>query len=355
MRDPLIALGLQPRLVSTDPSSPVQKLLQLLLEFLTEIDPVDSGRLVDRLDLYRLLAESHADAPRLATMTDACAEVCRQVRDRLRTQQQDQKGEIAALVVLVHETLATLTGAERGFQSSFGDSMNRLSALSDVDDVRQLKMQLAREVALVRQLAVTRQKAWEETRESLTERVRTLEQRLNETTIAATVDMLTKLTTRGAFETTVGEWLSSPRRQFVLALVDLDGLKTINDTYGHPSGDRAIVVVANALKDSFRPAVDVVARYGGDEFSVLAGEMGFRDVEKRLRTVVASLHSTPIEVGEGESLRLTVSCGLAEYTAGDTLESLVERADKALYEAKRSGRDRIVSRQKPTLRSLLRH
>jgi diguanylate cyclase (GGDEF)-like protein len=70
--------------------------------------------------------------------------------------------------------------------------------------------------------------------------------------------------------------------------------------------------------------------------------------------MVTSLQSTPIEIADGESVRLTVSCGMAEYTAGDTLDSLIERADKALYEAKRAGRDRIVSRQKPTLRSLLR-
>ena len=355
MRDPLIALGLRPGPGSTDPSSAAQRLINLLLEFATEIDPIDTGKLVERLDLYRLLAESRVDPQHLPAMTEACAEVCRQVRQRLRAQQQDQKSEIAALVALVHETLTTLSGSERGFEASFGDSLSRLSDLSGIDDVRQLKMQLAREVALVRQLATTRQKNWEETCATLTDRVRTLEQRLNETTIAATVDMLTKLTSRGAFEATVREWLSSPRRQFVLALVDLDELKTINDTYGHPAGDRAIVNVAAALKDSFRASADVVARYGGDEFALLAGGVGFREVERRLRMTVTSLQSTPIEIADGESVRLTVSCGMAEYTAGDTLDSLVERADKALYDAKRSGRDRIVSRQKPTLRSLLRH
>jgi diguanylate cyclase (GGDEF)-like protein len=258
-------------------------------------------------------------------------------------------------VTLVHETLATLSGSERGFQTSVGDSLTRISELSRVDDIRQLKMQLAREVALVRQLAVTRQKAWEETCVKLNDRVQTLEQRLNETTIAANVDMLTKLTSRGAFEAIVREWLSSPRRQFVMALIDLDGLKIINDTHGHPAGDRAIVTVANALKASFRVNVDVVARYGGDEFALLASDIGFQEMERRLRMMVTSLRSTPIELAEGESTRLTVSCGMAEYTAGDTLDSLVERADKALYEAKRTGRDRIVSKQKPTLRSLLRH
>ena len=190
---------------------------------------------------------------------------------------------------------------------------------------------------------------------SLSDRVRTLEARLVETTRAATVDPLTQLTTRGAFEAIAREWLASPRRQFVLALIDIDKLKFINDAHGHQAGDRAIVAVATALKNSFRADVDVVARYGGDEFALLAHDVGFRQAETRLRMLVASLRSSPIELVVGESMTLTVSCGMAECSAGDTLESLNERADAAMYEAKRAGRDRIVAKDKPTLRSLRQH
>src|SRR6185503_5528393 len=105
---------------------------------------------------------------------------------------------------------------------------------------------------------------------------------------------------------------------------------------------------------SFR-SFDVVARYGGDEFALLARDVGFQQVEKRLKMLTTSLQASPIELTDGQSMRLTVSCGMAEYSAGDSLESLVERADRALYDAKRSGRDRIVSNQKPTLRSLMQH
>jgi diguanylate cyclase (GGDEF)-like protein len=358
MRDPLIALGLRPGTAAADasgsPAGATQRLLNVLLEFIAEIDPIDTGTLVDRVEMYRLLAASEVDVQQLTAVTDACAAACRQVRERVEKQRQAQKTEIAALVALVHETLGTLAGSEQGFHSNFGESMNRMEELSRVDDVRQLKLQLAREIALVRQIAVARQKAWEETCVSLTDRVRTLEERLTETKRAATIDPLTQLTSRGAFDTTVNEWLASPSRPFVLALLDLDKLKAINDTYGHPAGDRAIVTVAAALKNSFR-SVDVVARYGGDEFALLARDVGFQQVEKRLRMLATSLQSSPIELPDGQSMRVTVSCGMAEYSAGDTLASLIERADTALYDAKRAGRDRIMSKQKPTLRSLMQH
>jgi len=360
MRDPLIALGLRSRPASPDPSvgtsssGAAQRLLNILLEFISEVDPIETGTLVDRVEMYRLLAESETDVEHLTPMTDACEAVCGQVRGRVKKQREDQKKEIVALAALVHETLGALAGTEQGFHSNVGESMNRIEELTRVDDIRQVKMQLAREVTLVRQLAVTRQKAWEERSAYLTERVRSLEQRLNETTIEATVDTLTQLTRRGAFEELVREVLASPRKQFVIALIDLDKLKFLNDTYGHPAGDRAIVMVADTLKSSFR-SFDVVARYGGDEFALLARDVGLQQVERRLRMLSASLHSSAIELADGQSMRVTVSCGMAEYSAGDSLESLIERADGALYDAKRAGRDRIMSKEKPTLRSLMQH
>jgi diguanylate cyclase (GGDEF)-like protein len=355
MRDPLIALGLRPQPANPDPSAVAQRLLDLLIEFVSDVDPVDTGTVLDRVDMYQRLHQANTDPEHLTTMTDACAEACRQVRERVKRHRRDQKTEMEALVALVHETLGTLAGTESGFHSDVGDSMNRIEALTRVDDVRQLKVQLAREIAQVRRLAIERQQAWEQTSLSLNDRVRTLEARLIETTRAATVDPLTQLTTRGAFESIAREWLASPRTQFVLALIDIDKLKFINDAHGHQAGDRAIVAVASALRNSFRADVDVVARYGGDEFALLAHDVGFRQAETRLRMLVTSLQSSPIELVAGESMTLTVSCGMAACSAGDTLESLNERADAALYEAKRAGRDRIIAKDKPTLRSLRQH
>ncbi len=325
------------------------------MELISEVDPLDTGSLIDRVEMYRLLADANADQQHLATMTETCVEACRQVKERIKQQRRDHKAELAALASLVHEALASLAGTEKGFHTNFRSSMDRMDALAGIDDVRQLKAQLVREVALVRRLAVDRQKAWEKTCQGLTDRVQTLEKRLSEAAAIATTDALTQLTSRGAFEAICREWLSTPDKQFVMAMLDVDNLKSLNDTYGHQAGDRAIVTVATALRQSFRMNVDVVARYGGDEFVLLVHGLEFRQVEQRLKMLVSSLAAAPMETSDGASVKLTVSCGMAEYTAGDTLESLVERADAALYEAKRGGRDRIMKKEKPTLRMLLRH
>ena len=99
----------------------------------------------------------------------------------------------------------------------------------------------------------------------------------------------------------------------------------------------------------------MVARIGGDEFALLLADLSMAQAESRLRMVGASLASANIETASGARLTLTLSCGLAEHSAGDTVESLMERADRALYEAKNLGKNRVVGNVKPTLRELRKH
>jgi diguanylate cyclase (GGDEF)-like protein len=136
-------------------------------------------------------------------------------------------------------------------------------------------------------------------------------------------------------------------------MIDIDNFKTINDKHGHPVGDRALIAVAHALQSSVRKE-DVVGRVGGDEFAILVPDLPIRQAEARLRMLTTSLAAVPIATHGGSTLMITLSVGLAEYSAGDTIDSLKERADNALYEAKRLGRNRVVVKSKPTLRDLLR-
>ena len=138
-------------------------------------------------------------------------------------------------------------------------------------------------------------------------------------------------------------------------MVDVDNFKRINDVHGHVLGDRALTIVAQALKDSVRQDRDVVARIGGDEFALLISGLALPQVESRLRMLSASLAGARVDAVNGAPLMLTLSCGIAEYSAGDTVESLMERADRALYEAKNLGRNRVVTKVKPTLRELRKH
>ena len=128
------------------------------------------------------------------------------------------------------------------------------------------------------------------------------------------------------------------RRPFSLLMADVDHFKQYNDTHGHPAGDAALARIAEILRKTTR-GVDCVARYGGEEFVVMLLETTVGTaaiVAERMRARVAS------EQFAGG--RITISIGVAECpTHGDTPESLLESADAALYEAKDSGRDRVVT------------
>jgi diguanylate cyclase (GGDEF)-like protein len=126
-------------------------------------------------------------------------------------------------------------------------------------------------------------------------------------------------------------------RPFCVIMVDVDFFKKYNDEFGHPAGDEVLKQVAQILKDSTR-TVDCVARYGGEEFSALLPETsvaGAMEVAERMRARVASAPFAGREV--------TVSIGVAEFpTDADTGEKIIVVADKALYEAKKLGRNRVV-------------
>lgn len=129
-------------------------------------------------------------------------------------------------------------------------------------------------------------------------------------------------------------------RPLAVLMIDIDHFKPINDTYGHATGDRALRAVAQACRDALRE-VDNVGRIGGEEFAALLPETdpkGAEQVATRLRQAVSELQ---IE-GENGPLRLTVSIGVATLTEGDrSLDDLLRRADRALYTAKREGRNRV--------------
>jgi diguanylate cyclase (GGDEF)-like protein len=159
----------------------------------------------------------------------------------------------------------------------------------------------------------------------------------------ATHDSLTGLLNRGAATDAIGRDLARARRSggsVALLFIDLDGLKAINDTFGHEGGDAAITHVAEALRTSARQG-DVVARLGGDEFVVacLGGgdRVGPSKLAERIRRRVTA---SVLEVG-GRRIQVDCSIGIALSEPSDAVEQLMSRADQALYLAKADGRGRV--------------
>lgn len=130
-------------------------------------------------------------------------------------------------------------------------------------------------------------------------------------------------------------------RPAVLLILDVDRFKAINDRYGHPTGDEVLVAVAETLRECCR-GVDVVARYGGDEFMVILPETELRGAETAAARIRRRLDARPFANAPG--LRCTVSVGAAEADVETAhVDTWVERADAALYRAKAAGRDRFAA------------
>jgi diguanylate cyclase (GGDEF)-like protein len=159
------------------------------------------------------------------------------------------------------------------------------------------------------------------------------------------IDPLTGLGTRRVLEKVLKAECARAARYnhyFSVAIVDVDNFKQINDTAGHAAGDNVLRLLAKAMRRNMRMTDVIIARYGGDEFVLLMPETklsGAKVLLERLRR-----HVKTISLPEVKSV--TVSCGLTEWDEGpppDTAETISKRADDALYEAKRSGRNRVVT------------
>jgi len=163
----------------------------------------------------------------------------------------------------------------------------------------------------------------------------------------ATMDDLTGLGNRRALAAQAGQWASWAARYgsaVTFLMIDIDHFKNVNEAWGHAVGDRMLVALAGAVRGALRSA-DLVARYGGDEFVVLAPELEPDDALIVADRLVRAARAIKLDVGENAYVTITVSVGIA--TAFDppdspprALDDLLAAADRSLYAAKKAGRDR---------------
>lgn len=177
--------------------------------------------------------------------------------------------------------------------------------------------------------------------EKLSEINLVLENQNREFAAMASTDELTGLFNRYKFsELFLSTYKTMTQRasEMSLIILDIDFFKKINDTYGHNNGDLVLIKVAHALKSAIRN-IDLVCRWGGEEFIILlptATITNAIDIAQKIRILIEDL---PIET----ATNVTISCGVARVKTGESMKEVVERADKALYLAKSSGRNCVKS------------
>lgn len=151
-------------------------------------------------------------------------------------------------------------------------------------------------------------------------------------------DPMTGLLNRAGFQKRINALINAAHADFSLAYIDADHFKDINDHYGHEAGDTVLKTLAARISHQTRES-DIVSRFGGDEF-VLVITKNQKDAAATLERIVRAVHDEPIALDTGETIHISISCGVAPYSEGVSVESLLRQADSALYEAKKAGRNR---------------
>ncbi len=227
-------------------------------------------------------------------------------------------------------------------ENSFKTSSQKLEDAVDVGDISNI---LSNIILETRELASTSTLLKRRLHETNSE-VDALKQELEKTRVSATTDSLTGLLNRGAFDQQLGDILKqneSEPQLVSLLFLDLDHFKKINDNFGHLVGDKVIRYAAALLKQHTSEN-HLCARYGGEEMAVIMPDTSRQRAVFVAEKIRESLSRSKLQRKEsGETIgQVTISIGVAQLKQGDNFDSLVSRADKALYIAKEKGRNRVV-------------
>ena len=268
-----------------------------------------------------------------------------------RTRQREVRGERDkardALKQLIQRMLAELgeldqhTGRFSEGMLRYAETVERADSLESLAGVVREMVDESRTVHGL--VSSTRERlAGEHQRASeLEEQVRSLEAELRRLSEEVGTDALTQVANRRglmqAFEAERSR-LERDGGPLAVGLLDIDNFKRLNDSLGHAAGDQALVALAQHVRRSLRP-VDVVARFGGEEFVVLLPGTPVDEAQKVLTRLQREL-SASLFMHEGKEVFVTFSAGVTPYRLGEKVEQALERADEALYEAKRTGKNR---------------
>ena len=252
-------------------------------------------------------------------------------------------GDLQDAVWLVAEGLSQAIVGDAASDAHAASQLERLRAAvgGDAAELKATALETVQRLSEIieekstRQLQLARQ---------LGERVDTLKVELEDTRREADIDSLTHLWNRGVFQRELPQvvqlrtLLDEPA---CLVMVDIDNFKQINDVHGHTMGDRALEAIASELVRGFPRRSDVVTRFGGDEFAVILQNATVADGVRLAERFLAAVRALELP-GPRDTVRLTVSVGVAEALRGELADGWLARTDRALYEAKANGRDCVV-------------
>ena len=261
------------------------------------------------------------------------------VNDRMSSVSERMHARIEAVHEAIDSAMTTANAYSGSLQSASGDLEREL----DAESMKALSLRL---LAETRRMQDTNRQL-ETKLEASREDIAALQRDLDDVRRESMLDPLTKIANRKSFDEGLADAIAGAEdgsTPLCLMLLDIDHFKNFNDTYGHQTGDQVLRLVAMTLKSNIK-GKDLAARYGGEEFVAVLPSTDLdgavivaENIRKAIQAKELLKRSTNEKLG-----RITASFGVAAFTPKDNAMSLIERADRCLYAAKRAGRNRVVS------------
>src|SRR5262245_11577065 len=230
-------------------------------------------------------------------LTAASVRACEQFLRKSRHFYTTRAQELRELIGILRDTAGHVADDNIEFHAAMNAITERFCDMAEINDIGELKKQLADEASTLQKTLESKQKRDEAMMSALTERVETLQKNLTLAKEQLSLDPLTQIANRGAFDRAIEKAVSRPRNARVplsVAMLDIDHFKRINDSCGHPIGDRVILCVAQWITAAVRHT-DLVARYGGEEFVVILDDTDLAAAEQRFTRILQQVATRNFE------------------------------------------------------------
>lgn len=319
-------------------------LLRLLVENVTEL-VLDDQWLHGQIDVVRDIINAPLSQRSLDDAERRLKEVIYK-QCQLKSSLQEAKEALKQMLAGFVDQLADFADATSEYHDKIETCAGKISAADNISDLGTVLHEVMQETRAIQINAQRSRDELRSTQQKVKEsevRIKQLEQELETTSNLVRYDQLTGvLNRRGLDEMFEKEIARSARHDTVLCvgMLDIDNFKKLNDSMGHDTGDEALVHLARVCRETLRPQ-DTVARFGGEEFIVLLPETPLFDAANALTRLQREL-TRQFFMHDNEKVLITFSAGVTQMLPEDTQTSVIKRADEAMYEAKKTGKNRVV-------------
>ena len=266
-----------------------------------------------------------------------------ELKTRLNEQQEHLKSMLAGFV----DHVANLSMTTSGYQDTIERAAVRISSAKNISELSEVIAEIVDQTRTMQRSAARSRDEMQDMRSRADDAQREIERlraELTETSKLVRHDQLTGALNRKGMQETLEKEIARMRRRdaaLCIALIDVDNFKDLNDSLGHQAGDNALVHLANVIRETVRPQ-DSLARYGGEEFLVVLPDTRLEDGVAAVTRLQRAL-TRKFFLHETEQKLITFSAGVAQVYAEEHVDASIARADRAMYQAKRAGKNRVIA------------